>query len=58
MRNAVAILLANIVICGEARAAIPLQVNYQGRVMVGGIPWNGNGLFRFTRADSKTSLTL
>jgi hypothetical protein len=43
---------------GAAQAAIPLQVNYQGRVMVGGVPFNGNGLFRFTLADRTTSVTL
>ena len=41
-----------------ARAAIPLQINYQGRVAVSGQPFDGNGLFRFAFADRDTSITL
>ena len=41
-----------------APAAIPLQINYQGRVAVAGQPFDGNGLFRFTLADRDTSLTI
>ena len=41
-----------------AHAAIPLQINYQGRVAVSGQPFDGNGLFRFTLANADTSLTI
>jgi hypothetical protein len=58
MRIAASILLASIVASGTANAAIPLRVNYQGRVTVSGVPWSGNGLFRFTLADRTTSVTL
>ena len=43
---------------GQLWAAIPLQVNYQGQVRVVGVPFNGDGLFRFTLANRATSVTL
>jgi len=58
MRIATSILLVGVMISGTANAVIPLQVNYQGRVTVGGRLFDGNGLFRFTLADRKTSVTL
>jgi len=58
MRTVVAFIVAGIMVCGQARAAIPLQVNYQGKVTVGGVPFTGNGLFRFTLAHRDSSVTL
>ncbi|MCG3198374.1 MAG: hypothetical protein GHCLOJNM_02873 [bacterium] len=37
-------------------AAIPLQMNHQGVIKVGGNPFNGNGDFRFALIDPDTGL--
>jgi hypothetical protein len=39
-----------------ARAAIPLLINHQGVINVSGVPFNGNGDFRFSFVDPDTNL--
>jgi hypothetical protein len=58
MRTVISTLVGLLMLFHQAGAAIPLQVNYQGKVLVNAAPFNGTGLFRFTLANRDTSVTL
>ncbi len=40
------------------KGEIPLQINHQGLVKVNGVPFNGNGDFRFALVDPDTGNNL
>ena len=42
---------------GGVRAQVPSLVHYQGRVVVGGVPFNGSGQFRFALVNAGASTT-
>ena len=42
----------------HAVAQVPAQTNYQGRVAVGGVNFNGTGQFKFTLVDGGVNLNV
>jgi hypothetical protein len=46
------------VFCASVHAAIPLQINHQGVIKVNGVPFDGNGNFRFAFVDPDTGQNL
>ena len=51
------LLLAATLACGTLRAQVPLLVNYQGRVAVGAVNFEGAGQFKFALVNSDGTTT-
>ena len=47
-------ILAALCLCVNVHAATPMTLSYQGRVLAGGVPFNGTGKFRFALVDGST----
>ena len=52
----VALLLVNATYSQIVRAQVPLMINYQGKIEMTGVPFNGPGYFKFSLVDNTTRL--
>ena len=56
MRNVLLIAAGALLAVGQAQA-VPLMINYQGKVNVAETPYTGTGLFRFAIVDAPGTTT-
>lgn len=58
MRAVMSVFLFFFCLGGAFGASVPQQMNYQGKVDVNGVPYNGVGQFKFAIVDTTGTLTL